>query len=56
MHSFLGLLFFNFSFQCSSADISTKIKRENGLLDAVKISNPKTSEFQVHFMLFSNLF
>lgn len=32
---------------CSSADVSVKLKKQDGLNVAVKISNPKTSEFQV---------
>jgi len=32
---------------CSEDDISTKLKREDGLVNAVRIANPKSSEFQV---------
>lgn len=32
---------------CSRADISTKLRRPDGIDEAVKISNPKTLEFQV---------
>lgn len=32
---------------CSEDDISTKLKREDGLANSVRISNPKSAEFQV---------
>lgn len=32
---------------CSEDDISTKLRREDGLADSVRISNPKNTEFQV---------
>lgn len=34
---------------CSEDDISVKLRREDGLKNAVRISNPKSSEFQVLF-------
>lgn len=37
----------NFSL-CSIDDISKKLRKDN-ILDFVKISNPKTTEFQVFF-------
>lgn len=32
---------------CSEEDVSTKLRRDDGLKTAVRISNPKTVEFQV---------
>lgn len=35
---------------CSNDDVSTRLRLKNGLDEAVKISNPKTAEFQVGFV------
>jgi phenylalanyl-tRNA synthetase beta chain len=36
---------------CSEDDISVKLRREDGLNNAVRISNPKSSEFQAHSLM-----